>query len=147
MSRILYCPVCGTFLLNDSRCCDECGSKHQPKLSNHDKEYYMKKSVELYGDSSHKMEILVNEEASKNSCFNRSLYNKKQWKINQMHQRLNSPTELKPKEQNVPKCPTCGSTNIKKISSVSKAAHGLAFGLFSKTARSQFECLNCHYKW
>ena len=48
---------------------------------------------------------------------------------------------------NTPKCPTCNSTNIKKISSLSRAAHGYAFGLFSKTARSQFECKNCGYKW
>ena len=52
-----------------------------------------------------------------------------------------------PKEQNIPKCPTCGSTNVHKISGVKKALHGYAFGLFSKTARSQFECNNCGYKW
>ena len=48
---------------------------------------------------------------------------------------------------NVPKCPTCGSTNIKKISDLSRGAHALMFGIFSNTARSQFECQNCHYKW
>ena len=37
--------------------------------------------------------------------------------------------------QNKPKCPTCNSTNI---SSISKVSGALAFGLFSKTARSQF---------
>lgn len=48
---------------------------------------------------------------------------------------------------NQPKCPTCQSTNIKKISDMSKLTHGLAFGLLSKTARSQFECKSCGYKW
>lgn len=48
---------------------------------------------------------------------------------------------------NIPKCPTCGSTNVKKLSDIKKATHALTFGLFSATARSQFECLNCHYKW
>jgi RNA polymerase subunit RPABC4/transcription elongation factor Spt4 len=46
-----------------------------------------------------------------------------------------------------PKCPTCGSTDIKKIHSVAKAAGAVGFGLFSKTARSQFQCKNCGYKW
>lgn len=46
-----------------------------------------------------------------------------------------------------PKCPTCGSTNIKKISGTSKAVGAVAFGLFSKTAKSQFKCKNCGYKW
>lgn len=49
--------------------------------------------------------------------------------------------------QNKPKCPTCGSTNVKKISTVSKVAGASMFGLFSKTARSQFKCGNCGYKW
>lgn len=50
-------------------------------------------------------------------------------------------------EQNLPKCPTCSSTNIEKISSFDKAAGAVMFGLFSKTARSQFKCKNCGYKW
>ena len=48
---------------------------------------------------------------------------------------------------NIPKCPTCGSTDLKKISTTSKVAGAAMFGLFSKTARSQFECKNCGYKW
>lgn len=52
-----------------------------------------------------------------------------------------------PTQSNVPRCPTCGSTKIKRISALNRAAHGYAFGLFSKTARSQFCCQNCNYKW
>lgn len=48
---------------------------------------------------------------------------------------------------NIPKCPTCQSIRVEKISSLSKAAHGVAFGILSKTARSQFVCHNCGYKW
>lgn len=43
-------------------------------------------------------------------------------------------------DDNKPKCPTCGSTNIEKISLGKKAVGGALFGLFSKTARSQFRC-------
>ena len=49
--------------------------------------------------------------------------------------------------KSTPKCPTCQSTNIKKISTMSKVAGAVSFGLFSKTARSQFKCLSCGYKW
>lgn len=45
------------------------------------------------------------------------------------------------------KCPTCSSTNVKKISGTAKVAGAVAFGIFSKTARSQFQCNNCGYKW
>lgn len=53
----------------------------------------------------------------------------------------------KREEENLPKCPTCSSTNIEKISSFDKAAGAVMFGLFSKTAKSQFKCRNCGYKW
>lgn len=48
---------------------------------------------------------------------------------------------------NVLKCPTCSSTRVKKISTTSKVAGAAMFGLFSKTARSQFKCEQCGYKW
>ena len=65
---------------------------------------------------------------------------------NVKNKRFTSPTQHQP-QPNIPRCPTCGSTNIKMISSLNRAVHGYAFGLFSKTARSQFCCQNCSYKW
>lgn len=50
-------------------------------------------------------------------------------------------------EASRPKCPTCNSTNIQRISGTRKVAGALGFGIFSKTARSQYECINCGYKW
>ena len=47
----------------------------------------------------------------------------------------------------VPKCPTCGSEIVKKISTMKRATHMHLFGFFSKTAVSQFCCENCGYKW
>lgn len=52
-----------------------------------------------------------------------------------------------PSSTNQPHCPTCGSTDIIKISAAKKAMGAGLFGLFSKTAKSQFECKNCGYKW
>ena len=54
---------------------------------------------------------------------------------------------VKKQPSNQPKCPTCGSTNIKKISAASKAGGMFIFGIFSKTAKSQFQCEDCGYKW
>lgn len=55
--------------------------------------------------------------------------------------------EQNQKEQFVPRCPTCGSSDIKKISTTAKVIGAGLFGLLSKTAKSQFECKNCGYKW
>ena len=76
----------------------------------------------------HRLEIYSEQDIKKDQI--ERLQNKERIKIN-----------------NMPKCPTCGSTNIKKISASSKVFGAAMFGLFSKTARSQFECQNCHYKW
>lgn len=48
---------------------------------------------------------------------------------------------------NIPKCPTCGSTNIEKISLTKKAFGGTMFGLFSSDVRNTMHCKNCGAKW
>lgn len=48
---------------------------------------------------------------------------------------------------NKPKCPTCGSQNIEKISLTKKAFGGAMFGLFSSDIRNTMHCKNCGYKW
>lgn len=47
----------------------------------------------------------------------------------------------------VPKCPTCGSTNVRKMSGIERGASIVAFGLFSKKINKTFKCGNCGYTW
>lgn len=46
-----------------------------------------------------------------------------------------------------PKCPTCGSPDIERISGVSKVASAAMWGLFSNKIRKTFHCNNCGYEW
>ena len=48
---------------------------------------------------------------------------------------------------NIPKCPTCNSTNIEKISTGKKMFGGVLFGIFSADVRNTMHCKNCGYKW
>lgn len=48
---------------------------------------------------------------------------------------------------NKPKCPTCSSTNLKKISTVSKAVNTAMFGLLGTKRNKTFHCNNCGYEW
>ena len=48
---------------------------------------------------------------------------------------------------NKPKCPTCNSTNLKKISATSKVVNTTVFGLFGTKRFKQFHCNNCGYEW
>ena len=44
---------------------------------------------------------------------------------------------------NLPKCPYCHSTSIKKISAASRTASVIGFGIFSKKIGKQWHCNNC----
>ena len=68
-------------------------------------------------------------------------------KLNQFKLQAEQKNSSSSNNVNVLKCPTCSSTRVKKISTTSKVAGAAMFGLFSKTARSQFECEQCGYKW
>lgn len=50
-------------------------------------------------------------------------------------------------QSRVPKCPTCSSQNLKKISTTSKAVNTIAFGLLGTKRNKTFKCLNCGYEW
>lgn len=67
-----------------------------------------------------------------------------QFKANLQQQENSKKVE---EEDNTLRCPTCNSTKVKKISATSKVVGASMFGLFSKTARSQFKCEQCGYKW
>lgn len=51
------------------------------------------------------------------------------------------------KQANVPKCPTCSSTNLTRISGASKAADTFLFGIFGTKRDKTFHCNNCGYEW
>lgn len=46
-----------------------------------------------------------------------------------------------------PKCPTCGSTNIEKISVGKKIGGSFLFGIFSSDVRNTMHCKDCGAKW
>ena len=51
-------------------------------------------------------------------------------------------------QNNTPHCPTCGSTNIEKISGANKVGKALLFGVLAAGSISKtFRCRNCGYKW
>ena len=47
----------------------------------------------------------------------------------------------------VPKCPTCGSTKIRKISVTSKAASVAMWGVLSRKVHKQWHCDFCGSEW
>lgn len=135
--------------------------------SRHDIEDYESISLSKYGTKEKWYDVFVEEELSHISTFNYRKY-KESKEIEENYykmqvakgnsvdtsrktyiKRMQKPRKETNKTQPVytPKCPLCGSPNIKQISDIKKTTHALAFGLFSKTARSQWECKNCGNKF
>ena len=67
---------------------------------------------------------------------------------NQLEQkRANERARRQQQTQNMPKCPTCGSTNIEKISVGKKIGGSFLFGIFSSDVRNTMHCKDCGVKW
>lgn len=58
-----------------------------------------------------------------------------------------SQSESRPVQQNIPRCPTCQSTSISKISTLNRVLSIHAWGIFSNKINKQFKCENCGYMW
>lgn len=53
----------------------------------------------------------------------------------------------KPDVPNEVKCPTCGSSDVERVSSLEKAVNIGMFGLLGNKRTKQFRCNNCKYMW
>lgn len=51
-------------------------------------------------------------------------------------------------DTNIPKCPTCGSRDVEKISGESKVGKAILFGVFALGAIGKtYKCNNCGHQW
>lgn len=48
---------------------------------------------------------------------------------------------------NTVKCPTCGSSDVERVSTATKAKDVFFFGLFGNKHNKQFKCNRCDYMW
>lgn len=151
---LMYCKKCGR-VINNSEKCDVCNSTTYKVPE----KFWLDGIDFLISNDSKK--ILIEECVKSSPEFDEQLFNsrdeilaKENAKYDQamkigsaIRQGADPKTAFQTGGQNIPKCPTCGSSNIKKISTASKIAGATMFGLFSRTAKSQFKCGNCGYTW
>lgn len=55
--------------------------------------------------------------------------------------------QLNERVLNKPKCPTCQSINIKKVSTTSRVINTAIYGIFGTKRYKTFHCNNCGYEW
>lgn len=68
-------------------------------------------------------------------------------KMSQFKAQVDAQEERKRQQSNQPKCPTCQSTNIRKIGTGERVASVVGFGIFSKKINKTWKCNNCGYTW
>jgi len=155
---VRYCPVCGytdvgSIFKHLDYCCN-CKSTIPFCESKYPHAFYVEMACELYGpirtleDTKRDDKILFETEIKVNPLYDPEVHEQVKRK-NELYDAINEAEWLqkKAKEQNAPRCPACSSKNLKRISGIRRAIHAYAFGLFSNTARSQFECQDCGYKF
>lgn len=164
MKKGYVCPKCADIYTNvryrnSNGTCIYCGSKLVQTDVTTRELYDMTSDEETFDEVKDKARIIANKYGD--FQFSETAYNEKRRiqreeneAIKRRSQASNSSATsssfssvAQQSNTNIPHCPTCGSTNIKKISTTSKVVGAGLFGLFSKTARSQFECKDCGYKW
>lgn len=151
---LMYCKKCGR-LIQDSKKCDICGSVTYQVPTQ-----YLMKDVDFLIDS--KLEDQFIEECVKSSPeFDEYLFNnldrikaqksaeyERDMAIGDaIRQGADVKTAFRNGGQNMPKCPTCGSLNVRHISGGERVASVGFFGIFSRKINKTFKCGNCGYTW
>lgn len=128
--NLKICPVCRSLYPEDFTKCDKCDeelidNEVYKKWNDNQRNKYMKKYKPKYNSNSSSVTIST-ASMPVQSALKTSLTNQ---------------------QSNIPKCPTCGSTNVKYISTLNRAVSIGVFGLFSSKIGKNYECLNCKVKW
>ena len=125
--NLKICPICRSLYPEDIEKCDCCkegliDNSVYKKWSEKQKNEYMKKYKSKYETKPSEVTI-----RKPNAVIRENLQHTQQ--------------------QNIPKCPTCGSTNVHPLSAGKKAVGFLTVGVFSKNFGKSYECENCKYRW
>lgn len=153
--KLFICPNCGTIDAGEDSIrlkCYECGTTY--KTTNIDRKSYWKElGNACINDCSNEYthDLL---ERYVGDTINWNIFNKREgeWdksleKKHERGQQKQVKDQARQDAINTPKCPTCNSINIKKISTTSKVTNTALFGLFGTKRHKTFHCDNCGYEW
>ena len=145
---LCYCKKCGRiilFIIEDKLECDCCHSKVYPVPY----EFLVGESKMVINKNLKQQ--FINEYIKTSPEFDQYLFDHRDEILSKQSAEFDAKmthgkTILEEKSR-VPKCPTCQSTNIRKMGGIERGASIYAFGLFSKKINKTFKCQNCGYTW
>ena len=153
MDQAYFCPVCGYITYESvltgsaiEKKCLSCGSALQGTGKDHD--YYFKKAFEVrVKDGNFPKQVA--EVVRKEFYYDNPLFDKEKYEAREQADRERierNKAGLNPLD-NLPKCPTCGSTNLSRLSGVGMITMFGGFGVTDGNAGKTFQCNNCGYHW
>lgn len=145
MSKIAFCPYCGDILFTEYY--NKCTYCNATDITETNIEYRYVEWVK--NNKQIKQQIETQYKIKENPLYNEEAVQHRLQEEQKEHDKFyngksHNYTTAAP---NVPKCPTCQSTNIKKISVGSKAVGFATVGVFSSNFGKTMVCNNCGYKW
>lgn len=128
--RFDNCPVCG----NDFIELNQKDSKAFLSLSIDNRTKWVEEKTNT---------IISDELKQKKAEYISNYLNEK--KINESNQKIEAAKSYAQSQSNIPKCPTCGSTNISKIGTFNRMLSTGFLGLASGKIGKTMKCKNCGY--
>lgn len=128
----MQCPDCGTPIDDNIEYCSICSRR----ITKTDKELYyakLKKAKEL-------KQLKENQKRLETEMKRKQELSKRTTEQNNQH--ISEQTN-----KCIPKCPTCGSTNLERIGTINRVVSFGLFGFGSGKIGKQFKCRNCKYMW
>ena len=152
MDQMYYCPVCGSVTSDDTlvgselkRKCRFCGTELK-ETGKDRKEFWKKYDDRQETRKSYKRipETIREQYVYNNPLFDKEKYEARERAYQEWAER--NKAGLNPLD-NLPRCPTCGSTNLTRLSGVGLITMFGAFGVTDGNAGKTFRCNNCGYRW
>ena len=139
------CPTCGSKYPDDFDICNAC----EVQLIDHK----IAKEIHDYGVDNKKLQKKYPEECrivleSRIKIKERRRNSYKPSSVTISQSAMPNKSKIEPiQTKDIPKCPTCGSINIKRITTLDRAISIGFLGLLSGDIGKNYECLNCKAKW
>ena len=146
--NLLVCQHCQTYFFTDleeMNCCPHCNSQLEISDITYENYKSMPKVKKCKNCKRKYPKIFIKCPKCNQQLIKLSTENKQLGK--QVNEIKKETQEHQEQQSNIPKCPTCGSTNICKISTGKKALGFITVGIFSSNFGKTMECKQCGYKW
>lgn len=147
-----YCPKCGfmSFLFNiNDNICKCCTTQMLETPREYDLTW--EKAKENLNNFKEVQNQLINEVISKLPEFDKNLYNNRDLILKQKQQQQDESVArgkaILEESRRVPKCPSCGSSNISKIGLLNRAVSFNVVGFASSKIGKTHKCNHCGTTW